>query len=201
MSTKTRATTDTRRWNTTALGLALGLFMPALAFAQQGTLEALRLNELGPENSELAQRAGVWDVIETVSTSPGAPPTTYKLVAERKMVGAFLQEIIRPALGSDEVLRMDYLSFHRIEGRWKYVSMDTRAPVGIMSAASFGRGEKGRIDVRFEPLTVPSSGQLLQMNQVFVLQDANHDRKDQRFVTADGKGTMTEHQYVYSRRE
>ena len=157
-------------------------------------------NDLGPENEMLARRAGVWDVAETVWATPDGPPTTNKLVAERRMIGAFLQEIIRPALGSEQVLRMDYLSFHRGEGRWKYVSMDMRAPVGIMSAASFGTGEKGRIDVRFEPLTVPGTGQLLQMNQVMTLEDANHDRKDQRFVIADGKGTATKHLYVYTRR-
>ena len=85
---------------------------------------------------------------------------------------------------------MDYLSFNRIEGRWKYVSMDTRAPVGIMSAASFGRGQKGHIDITFEPFSLPGSGQLLQMNQIISAPDANHDRKDQRFVLADGSGKM-----------
>ena len=162
--------------------------------------EAAGPSELGPENALLAQRAGVWDVVETVWAAPDAAPTTNKLVAERRMIGQFLQETIRPVLGSKETLRIDYTSFHRGEGRWKYVSMDMRAPVGIMSAASFGTGEKGRIEVTFEPLTMPGTGQLLQMNQVFVLEDANHDRKDQRFVIADGKGTKTKHLYAYTRR-
>lgn len=34
------------------------------------------------------------------------------------------------------VLRMDYLSFNRVEARWEYVSIDTRAAVGLMTAQS-----------------------------------------------------------------
>ncbi len=192
------------RRNFFALALAAAL-LPAVASAQQPPLTAKHLNQLGPENSLLAERAGVWDVVETIAGAPGAAPgagtTTNKLVAERKMVGPFLQEIIRPALGSAQVLRTDYLNFNRVEGRWKYVSMDTRVPVGIMSAASYGTGDKSRIDVTFEPFSSPDTGQLMQMNQVFVLQDANHDRKDQRFVVADGKGTTSSHHYVYTRRQ
>lgn len=187
------------RRNFFALALA-AVLLPAAALAQQAPVSFKRQRGIGPQNSQLAQRVGIWDVVETVGGAPGAAPTINKLVAERKMVGPFLQETIRPALGSAQVLRLDYLSFHPGEGRWKYVSMDTRAPVGIMSAASFGTGKPGRIDLTFEPLTDPTSGQLLQMNQLVTLQDANHDRKDQRFVVADGKGTTATHQYVYTRR-
>ena len=174
--------------------------LPVAVPAQPAPVSFKRQRGLGPQNAQLAQRVGVWDVVETVGGDLGVAPTVHKLVAERKMVGPFLEETIRPALGSAQVLRIDYLSFHPGEGRWKYVSMDMRAPVGIMSAASFGTGKPGRIDLTFEPLTDPSSGQLLQMSQLVTLQDANHDRKEQRFVVADGKGTTSTHQYVYTRR-
>ncbi len=159
------------------------------------------MNELGPENGRLAKLVGTWDVVETAWSSPATKPTITKAVAERKMIGSFLQETLRPSLGSTQVLRMDYLSFNRVEGRWKYVSMDMRAPVGLMSAASFGRGAKGRIEVVFEPFSAPDTGQLLQMHQGYFQQDANHDRKDQSFVLADGSGKLQLlHRYAYTRR-
>lgn len=52
------------------------------------------------------------------------------------MIGSYLQEFIRPAsdTSSQDIKRIDYLSFQRVEGRWKYVSIEMRAPVGIMLA-------------------------------------------------------------------
>ena len=176
--------------------------------AQQTPSAATRLSGLGPENSQMAQRAGIWDVTETVWDSPEAIPTTNKLVAERKMIGSFLQEIIEPAPNSaaSDIKRIDYLSFNRVEGRWKYVSMDTRVPVGLMPAASYERGENKSITLTFEPFAVAGSGanvtgQLLRMEQIIIQQDADHDQKDQYFALADGGGEkLLAHRYVYARR-
>ena len=188
--------------------LLLPLLVPAAASAPKPASAAARLNTLGPENSQLARQAGTWDVVETVWASPGAAPVSTHAVAERRMIGAFLEETLRPASGSNTVLRIDYLSFHPIEGRWKYVSMDTRAPVGLMTADSFGRGDTGRIEVTFQPFAIPAavegagvSGQLLQMRQLIIRQDANHDRKDQYFIPANGSGKpWLGHRYTYVRR-
>lgn len=192
----------------TALCAALILALASvLGEAHAAPSAAARMNELGPDNSQLARRAGAWDVVETVWATPGAAPTSTHAFAERRMIGSFLQEMLKPAPGSANVLRIDYLSFNRVEGRWKYVSMETRAPVGMMTAQSFGRGEQGRIDITFQPFALPGSGtivagQLLQMNQRIILQDSNHDRKDQYFVLADGNGkTWLAHRYAYTRRQ
>ncbi len=206
MNTGTMNTKISRRRGL-LLSLALMLLAPAATFAQHAPAAA-RINALGPENAQLAQRAGNWDVVETVWASPGAAPVVTHAVAGRRMIGAFLEETLRPASGSNTILRIDYLSFHRIEGRWKYVSMDTRAPVGLMTAESFGRGETGRIEITFQPFAIPAavegagiSGQLLQMRQLIIRQDANHDRKDQYFIPADGSGKpWLGHRYAYSRR-
>lgn len=177
------------------------LLLAAPMVAHAAPAPTKNLSALGPENGQMAKLVGTWDVIETAWDGPNAKPKITKAVAQRQMIGSFLQETLRPSLGSSQVLRMDYLSFNRTEGRWKYVSMDMRAPVGIMSAASFGRGQNGRIDVTFEPFSLPNSGQLLQMNQTISQRDANHDRKDQRFVVADGSGQMwLGHRYDYTRR-
>lgn len=182
-------------------GLAFTLaFVPFVAHAAPSG--AKNMNELGPENRQLATLVGTWDVVESAWSSPSAKPKITESVAERKMIGSFLQETLRPSIGSAQVLRMDYLSFNRVEGRWKYVSMDMRAPVGLMSAASFGRDQKSRIEVTFEPFSAPDAGQLLQMHQSIIEQDANHDRKDQSFVLADGSGkTQLLHRYAYTRRQ
>ncbi len=175
---------------------------------QQISLAATQMNELGPENSQLAQRVGVWDVVETIWNLPGATPTSNTYVVERKMIGSFFQEIIQPAPESTvpDFRRIYYLSFHRVEGCWKYVSLDTRNPVGLMPATSFGPGEPGRITLRFEPFAIPGpganvTGQMLRMEETISLQDADHDIAEEHFLMADGRGQMwLAYKYEYVRR-
>lgn len=179
----------------------------AAAAAQQGATVA-GINELGTENSSIAQRAGLWDVTESTWDSPTAVPTVKKLVAERRMIGSFLEEVLEPAPNSSpaDIKRIDYLSFNRIEGRWKYVSMDTRAPVGLMPAASVDRGEPGTIRLIFEPFAVPAAtstntGQLVLMQEIISLTGVDQDHKDQYFNLADGSGkSWLAHRYEYLRR-
>lgn len=169
---------------------------------------AVQMNELGPENEQLTARVGSWDVIETITASPGAPPTSHTYRAERTMIGPFLQEILQPAAGSPgpDFRRIYYLSFHRIEARWKYVSLDTRNPVGLMPASSFGPGEAGTITLRFEPFAVPGpgadvTGQMLRMEEIITIHDDNHDAAEERFTLADGTShTWSAYQYEYVRR-
>jgi threonine dehydrogenase-like Zn-dependent dehydrogenase len=71
------------------------LLLCPTVLAQQST-SITALNELGPENAAMAQRAGLWDVIETTWTSPTSAPTRQNLVAERRMVGSFLEEVLEP---------------------------------------------------------------------------------------------------------
>lgn len=184
--------------------------MPVAASAQQAPPAAARLSELGPENQAMARRAGLWDVTETVWDRPGAAPvTTTGLVAERRMIGSVLQESLRPAddTAGRDIKRIDYLRFNRVEGRWDYVSMEMRAPVGIMSAWSFERGENAAIDLTFAPFAVAGAeadvtGQMLRMTQTITYGEPNREVKDQFFVLADGTGTKwLAHRYAYVRRQ
>ena len=189
------------------------MLMGAAAKGQQtapaASLAATRMNELGPENSRMAERSGIWEVTESSWASPGATPTVTKLMAERRMVGPFLEEVIEPTLHAAalDIKRIDYLSFNRVEGRWKYLSMDTRVPAGMMPAASYGRNEDGSIRLIFDPFALAGpggevAGQMVRMEQMIVRVDADHDRKDQFFTFADGNGTRwLGHQYVYARRK
>ena len=185
------------------------LLLPTAALAQPATTSALtRMSELGPENARLAQRVGTWDVVLTAWAAPGAPPTTTKAVAERKMVGPILQETITypPGPAGATFQRLDYLTYNRVQGRWQYLSMDTRVPVGLMPAYSFGRGEEGRITVVFEPFAMPGTGpdvtgQMMSMDQAVIEQGPDRDRKDQRFMLADGTGQLwLANRYDYVRR-
>ena len=197
-----------QRRNMLATMLATGL-LPSAASAQETRPASVRLNEPGPENQALVQRAGLWDVTETWWDRPGAAPvTTTGLVAERRMVGSVLQELVRPLAdtAAQDIRRIDYMHFKRVEGVWNYVSMDMRAPVGIMPAWSLDRGADGRIDLIFAPLTIAGggpevSGQMLRITQAITYPDPDRDVKDQVFLLADGTGTKwLAHRYDYKRR-
>ena len=72
-----------------------------------------RMQQPGPEAASLARRSGTWRVVMTMRSTPGGPPVvTSGLVAERTMVGPFLQEVMRPAPGSAEphFRRLAYLT-------------------------------------------------------------------------------------------
>ncbi len=192
------------------VGAALASVLLPTAAAAEGTEPAaVRLNALGPENEPLSHRVGLWDVIQTHWASPGAAPVaTRGLVAERRMIGSLLQETMRPASDKTglDIARIDYLTFNRVEGRWDYVSLDMRDPVGIMPAWSFTRGENGRIELTFQPFAFAGagsdvSGQMLRMTQVNMLQGPDRDTKEQTFLMADGVGTpWLATRYAYTRR-
>lgn len=210
------------------IGAALGsVLVPGLAAAQTqaaqpGGLRQLglgnvplpaasaaeRLNELGPENAAMAAYAGLWDVTETVWDKPGGDPvTTTGLVAERRMIGSYLQEFIRPAsdISNQDIKRIDYLSFQRVEGRWKYVSIEMRAPVGIMPAYSFDRGDAAGVVLVHEPFAITGggsdvAGQMLRMDTVVTRDGPDRDVKNQHFILPDGAGTAwLAHRYAYAR--
>lgn len=173
------------------------LLLPFLAFAQQKKSAKEELNELGPENSILAKRSGLWNVTETVWEYPGAKPIVINgMVAERVMIGLMLQEFIRPLKDTlhHDVRRTDLITFNQLESRWNYVSFDTRAPVGLMPAWSNLRGDGTKIELNFAPFAVVADdadikGQLMIMDQSIIYKDENNDIKDQYFMLANGKGT------------
>lgn len=190
-----------------AAGVAIGAALQRPAYAAPSAAD--RMNQLGPENEALRSRVGLWDMTETVWSGPGAEPvSTTGLVAERVMMGSLLQELLRPAddRAHAAVARTDMLSFDRIEGCWKYVSFDTRAPVGLMPAVSTGPGDGRTIELIFEPFAAPLPGdqvigQMLRMTQIIRFEAPDRDVKDQYFMLADGTGTRwLAHRYAYVRR-
>ncbi|NKY31318.1 DUF1579 domain-containing protein [Nocardia gamkensis] len=174
-----------------------------------GQSAAERLNEPGPEAKRLAALTGTFDVVATMWPTPGsAPMVTKDLVAERKMVGILLQETIQPSPGSQvsDFQRIDYLQYSRVEGRWQYVSMDTRLPVGIMPAYSFGAEDNSKVSLQFQPIAFVGFGQqvdgkMMRSDMVISWSDNNSQTKQQHFIQADGTGTSwLAVQYEYTRR-
>ena len=155
---------------------------------------AARMLEPGPEARELAKRAGRWSVVATFRASPSAPPMITKgLVAEREMVGLYLQEVMKPAAGAPgpDFRRISYLTYSRIEGRYQFVSLDTRMPVGIMPAASFGKEKDGKLVLIFEPLAFTGmgaeiEGHMVRSNYVLSRDTEDHDVAQQYWVQSDG---------------
>ena len=193
----------------TMLMLAASLSHAQSASAPALPAAAQRMSEPGPEGRELAQQTGNWDVVSTNWPAPGAAPVeTRGLVAERSLVGLFLQEVMRPAPGSKvpDFRRLDYLNYDRVEGRWKYVSMDTRLPVSIMPASSSGAARDGKVTLQFAPqafvgLGPEVEGRFMVSDMVLSQPDANHLLKQQHVVMADGSGrSWLFQQYAYTRR-
>lgn len=170
---------------------------------------AERMSEAGAEEKELRQRTATWDVTASLWPAPGAEPIVMRgLIAERTMVGPILQEIMQPAPGSatPDFRRIDYLNFDRVEGRWKYVSMDTRFPVSIMPAWSFGAQRDGKVTLQFQSQAFVGfggevEGRFMVSDLVVTRTDNDHDLKQQHVIMADGTGAeWLFAQYEYTRR-
>ena len=177
-----------------ALGLS-GLTGPA-AWAQTTPPAIERMLQPGPEAERLVQRAGTWNVVIMLWPAPDAQPIVWRdLVAERRMVGLFLEEVIRPAAGSrqSDFRRVSYLTYNKVQGRWEYVSMDTRFPAGIMPATSIDRGNSERITLEFESVAFPGWGEavdgwMLRSSYELDLTSNNAEVARQHWTRADGTG-------------
>lgn len=188
--------------------LALSMATPLQAQTNEAPLTPDSMNLPGAEGAALAARTGWWDVTETFWARPGAAPEVIRgQVAQRRMVGLYLQEMLYASAATNAaVLRMDYLGYNRVTGRWEYLSMDTRLAVGLMPAWSYEHDDVSRIHVQFEPFALPGtgpavSGQLLRMEQVIAPAGPDAETKDQYFILADGSGVKwLAHRYAYVRR-
>lgn len=204
------------RFTPTIASLAAALLVPNLATLAAQTAAGARrppaierMQARGAEGEALARRVGTWDVVMTLRTAPdSAPAVTRGLVAERAMVGLFLHEEMKPAPGSSlpDFRRIAYLGYNRVEGRWQYVSLDTRLPVGIMPATSFGRDSGQTLTLQFEGLGFVGFGPEVEGRLVrsdFVIAREGDDREvaRQHWIRADGTGRKwVAVQYEYSRR-
>lgn len=196
------------------LALAVAALTPTILPAQatesapqRSAIE--RMQEPGAEARELARRAGSWSVVMTLRPTPDAAPVvTTGLVADRAMIGLFLQEVMKPEPGSGvpPFRRISYLTYNRVESRWQYVSLDTRFPAGIMPAWSFDKGTDSTLTLQFEGLGFVGfgpevEGRLTRSNYVMTRNRDDHEIARQYWTQADGSGReWLAVQYEYKRR-
>ena len=192
------------------LTIILPVFFLGNVNAQQLSLAEKLVSSLGAENAALKLLQGNFDVKETIWSSPTSIPVyNTKLIARRRMIGSVLQEFMyaAPGTANSPVERIEYISFNRIEGRWRSISMDIRVPVGLMPAASFDRGQESKIRLIFDPFAIAGkgssvTGQMLRMDETINFEDPDHVIKEQHFVLADGSGkSWLAHRYEYTKRK
>jgi hypothetical protein len=168
---------------------------PAARPAAQ-TSAAERLNAVDAETQLLIDRTGTWDVVAKLQVSAEAKPVIASgLVATRKMVGRYLSEELRPAAGggAPDFTRIAYMTYSAVEGRWQYVSLDTRFPVGIMPAYSFDRGTPGEVKLEFAPIAFVGmgaevEGKMMRSNLVVTHDGKDHDIVRRYWTTSDRTG-------------
>ena len=170
---------------------------------------AERMQQPGAEEQQLKQRTGTWTVKRTFRPTPDAKPmVTQQLVAERKMVGLYMEETMHPDAGAKmpDFSRVAYQYYSRVEGRWQYVSMDTRFPVGIMPAYSFANEADGKLTMIFESLAFVGlgkevEGRMMRSNLQISRESNSHEFVRQYWVQADGTARQWPAvEYEYTRR-
>jgi hypothetical protein len=180
---------------------------PATA-AEAAPSAAQRMSQPGPVEKALAADTGTWNVVSTLRLTPDAKPIVSKgLVAERRMIGNYQQEVMKPAPGSDtpDFRRIAYLHYFRVEGCWQYVSMDTRFPVGIMPAKTCEKKHDGRLTLEFDSLPFVGLGPDVEGRTINSNLELIHDGPDHEFIRqywtrADGTGRRwLAVQYEYAR--
>jgi hypothetical protein len=157
----------------------------------------------------LAKRVGTWDVVMTMRPSAHLPARVVSgVIAERALVSPFLRETMRPAPGSavPEFTRIDYLTFNTSEGRWQYLSMDTRAAsVGLMFARAYTEQTGADIELYFSELPVPrelgtdTAGRYLRSRHVLSQVSGDHELVRQYWTLGDAPEWLAV-QYEYTRR-
>jgi hypothetical protein len=173
--------------------------------AAPSALTAERLLAPGPEAQELARQVGTWNVVVTMHPTPNGPPVVVSgIVAERTMVGLYLNEVMKPAPGSNipDFRRIDYLTYDAVQARWEYAAMDTRAPVGIMFAKSYGGDRGPDITVYFDSFANPGIGAVggsVRARHVDKRETDNR-RLKQQYWTVPGEQEWLAIQYEYTRR-
>lgn len=170
---------------------------------------AERMQQPGYEEEQLQQRTGTWTVKMTFRPTPDAKPiVTEQLVAERRMVGLYMEETMHPDAAADlpDFKRLAYQYYSRVEGRWQYVSMDTRFPVGIMPAYSFANEDNGKLTMIFESLAFVGlgkevEGRMIRSNLEISRASNDHEFVRQFWVQADGTARQWPAvEYEYTRR-
>jgi hypothetical protein len=194
------------RFTSLVLSCVIPLGAPLAAEPRPNAIQLM--NNPGPEASALQARTGRWRVEMRLWPAPGSKPIVQRdMLAERSLIGSFLAETIRPVpgTGQPDFSRISYLHYNRVEGRWQYVSMDTRFPAGIMPAYSHAPSKPGTLELQFQPLAFPGWGTSVEgwmMQSSYEVAGIGTDRETARQYWTRADGTARRWlavEYVYTR--
>jgi hypothetical protein len=161
-----------------------------------------------PELEGLARRAGTWEVTMTMRpTSDAEPLVVTGLIAERTIIGPYLQEIMKPGPDSEaqDFRRIDYLTYNPLQRRWQYLSIDTRATIGLMYAQGTGRDEGPDLTLYFNDSPAPTelgpavSGRFMRARHVLT-RESNDRELVRQYWAVGGSPEWMAVQYEYTRR-
>lgn len=140
-------------------------------------------------------------------TADAEPLVVTGLIAERTIIGPYLQEIMKPGPGSEaqDFRRIDYLTYNPLQSRWQYLSMDTRATVGLMYAQGTSRDEEPDLTLYFTDSPAPTelgpavSGRFMRARHVLTRESDDRELVRQYWVVG-GSPEWLAVQYEYTRR-
>jgi hypothetical protein len=129
-------------------GLATQVDNPAAT----ASTAAAGMNDAGPGTKQIGTagwRVGCrGNVLADLRSAAGDHAPTHRGTNDGRAVSTANHETGANSSAAD-FRRLDHLTYDRVEGRWKYVSMDTRLPVNIMPAWSFRGEQEGKITLQF----------------------------------------------------
>jgi hypothetical protein len=159
----------------------------------------------GSDIEQLMRKVGTFDVVMTIRTTADAKPAVVSgMIAERTMVGLYLAETMKPAplTSIPDFRRIDYLTYDRVQARWEYASMDTRAPIGIMFARGFSSERTGDVTVYFDNFANPGIGVIGGSVRARHVDTPERDGRDfkRQYWTRPGEPEWLAVEYAYTRR-
>jgi hypothetical protein len=188
--------------------LLLLLLLPAIARSQELT-SIEQVTALGPEYDLVKPMVGTWQVQQRIWLKPGGDPITLPpIIARRKLVGHFLEEVMEPVPGKDvqPFTRTTYLNYNNANQHWEYIVLDTRYPV-MMFETSYDNQVKGNTLTLYLPAFVappgwdpPFAGRLAKQRRTIEFEGADLNVMKQYWTLPAGKEFLAM-EYIYKRRK
>jgi hypothetical protein len=157
----------------------------------------------------LRAMTGTWEVAMTFRPNPDLPPVVAEgIVAQRTMMGQYLQEVMQPApgvaSGDADFRRVSFLAYNPTDSRWEYSSVDTRV-TGVMTRINFGGESAADLSFHMPSFTLPlefgekMGGRALRLRER--MQRLSADREELlQYWTLPGREEWLAVRYVYTRR-
>lgn len=160
----------------------------------------------GTEYDSIKPLIGKWSVKMTIykkNSTEILSETAAQL--ERKMIGNFLQETMKPAGENDPnpFERISYLSYNRVNKRWEYSVFDTRFPLAMNEQSVEHDIKNNAITVYLDNFALPPmwgdqyAGRLTKQRRVITF--GKDENTNHQFMTLPGEEEFLAIKYVFAR--